>query len=230
MEYDVKSKNLTRQEKGFPQTIPQLIQKYKLDALWENIEKLIKDIIQQELGQKAIKGTSLTIKGIEGKEGFIQVLDSEEKPVVEINNKGVEVGEGKTIIEGGNEINKSIKWEDILEKPNLFTPDDFIIVSGEINGGNVLSTGISFEYPEGFNKDNCIVISVMARTKEDIKNWHTVIGPCSFSDLLGNSVCIDLSNSGMNAELIRTIPTAQSIEFKVLLMKIDKIKSKWVTG
>lgn len=50
MEYDVKPKILIRQEKGFPQTISQLIQKYKLDALWENIEKIVKEVIEQNSG------------------------------------------------------------------------------------------------------------------------------------------------------------------------------------
>lgn len=124
MEYNIKPTKPPRQEGGFPQTIPQLIQKYKLDSMWEEITKTVKDIIQQELGQKALKGTSLTVKGIDGEEGFIQVLDKEDKPIVEINNNGVEVGEGKTITEGGNEVNKSVEWEDVQNKPKTFPPSE----------------------------------------------------------------------------------------------------------
>lgn len=124
MEYNIKPTKPPRQEGGFPQTIPQLIQKYKLDSMWEEITKTVKDIIQQELGQKALKGTSLTVKGVDGEEGYIQVLDQEDKPIVEINNSGVEVGEGKTITEGGSEVSKSVEWEDVQNKPETFTPSE----------------------------------------------------------------------------------------------------------
>lgn len=50
MNYNIKPKDLSRQERGLPQTISQLIQKYKLDAIWENIEKIVQEVIEQNSG------------------------------------------------------------------------------------------------------------------------------------------------------------------------------------
>ncbi len=191
MEYNIKPTKPPRQEGGFPQTIPQLIQKYKLDSMWEEITKTVKDIIQQELGQKALKGTSLTVKGTDGEEGFIQVLDKEDKPIVEINNSGVEVGEGKTITEGGSEVSKSVEWEDVKNKPNVFKPeththtkseisdfahthseyklkDDFAVIEVEDP-----SAEIPQPYPEGFNMSNCTVVCIMFKSRID-ENTYSV--------------------------------------------------------
>ena len=96
MEYDVKPKNLARQEKGFPVTIQQLIQKYKLDAIWENIENMVKEIIEQNSGYVVKKDGVMYIADTNVLEEATVVLRIG-KNFLDISNNGFE-GDYQTII------------------------------------------------------------------------------------------------------------------------------------
>lgn len=96
MKYSVKPKELIRQEQATPQTIPQLIQKYKLDAMWDNIQKIVEEVVQQNSGY------------VVKKDGVMYITDSNEledadtvlrigKNFLEISNNGIE-GDFQTII------------------------------------------------------------------------------------------------------------------------------------
>ena len=50
MEFSIKPTKTSRQDGMLPQTIEQLIKKYKLDSMWENIQKIVKEIIEQNSG------------------------------------------------------------------------------------------------------------------------------------------------------------------------------------
>ena len=50
MDFDIKPQKTSRQDSMMPQTIEQLIKKYKLDSMWENIQKIVEEVIEQNSG------------------------------------------------------------------------------------------------------------------------------------------------------------------------------------
>lgn len=105
MEFNVKPKNLARQEKGLPQTISQLIQKYKLDALWDNIQKIVNEVLQHadfiragEISADRIKGGILTLGGENNVSGKLKVVDENGDGIIDISKDGLILENGTKII------------------------------------------------------------------------------------------------------------------------------------
>ncbi len=110
MNFNVKPKNLARQEKGLPQTISQLIQKYKLDALWDNIQKLVNEVLQHadfiragEISADRIKGGTLKLGGENNISGKLEIVDEQGNGVLNAGKDGLELQNGTKII-GANGI------------------------------------------------------------------------------------------------------------------------------
>lgn len=135
MEYDVKPKNLTRQEKGFPITIQQLIQKYKLDALWENIEKIVKEAIEQNSGYVVKKDGVMYIADNNILEKAKTVLRIG-KNFLDISNNGLE-GDYQTIISLNGIINA-----DFIQTGSI---DANLITTGILDANKVEVTNINAE-------------------------------------------------------------------------------------
>ncbi len=105
MDFNVRPKSLVRQEKGLPQTISQLIQKYKLDALWDNIQKIVNEVLQHadfiragEISADRIKGGTLKLGGENNISGKLKVVDESGNGIVDISKDGFILENGTKII------------------------------------------------------------------------------------------------------------------------------------
>lgn len=113
-ELNVKPKTLDREDKRMPQTIPQLIQKYQLEALWPNIEKIVKEVVEQSikdinadriktgtLSADRIHGGSLTLGGEDNVNGSLQVVNADSENVVNVTKDGIILGNDTILGENG---------------------------------------------------------------------------------------------------------------------------------
>ena len=82
MDFDIKPNKPTRQDSMMPQTLEQLIKKYKLDSMWDEIQKLVSELLQHAdfiragtLTGDRIKGGTLTLGGENNVNGELKVLD-----------------------------------------------------------------------------------------------------------------------------------------------------------
>lgn len=114
-------KKVNRKDGGVPQTIQQLIRKYSLDTMWENIQagtinadriktgiinaSLIKagilnaDLIKAgTMSANRIKGGTLTLGGEDDTNGSMQVKDASGNNLVSISKEGVKLENGTQLI------------------------------------------------------------------------------------------------------------------------------------
>lgn len=96
MEFSIKPTKTSRQDGMLPQTIEQLIKKYKLDSMWENIQKIVKEIIEQNSGYVVKKDGIMYIADTNVLEEAKTVLKIG-KNALDISNNGIN-GEYQTII------------------------------------------------------------------------------------------------------------------------------------
>lgn len=96
MEFSIKPTKTSRQDGMLPQTIEQLIKKYKLDSMWENIQKIVKEIIEQNSGYVVKKDSIMYIADTNVLEEAKTVLRIG-KNALDISNNGIN-GEYQTII------------------------------------------------------------------------------------------------------------------------------------
>ncbi len=137
MDYNVKPKKLTRQEKAIPLTIPQLIRKYKLDSLWDNIEKIVKEVIEQNSGYVVKKDGVMYIADNNDLEKAKVVLRIG-KNFLDISNNGID-GDYQTIISLDGTINADfIKTGSIdAEKVEVKNLNASNITSGTMKADNI---------------------------------------------------------------------------------------------
>ena len=96
MEFSIKPTKTSRQDGMLPQTIEQLIKKYKLDSMWENIQKIVEEIIEQNSGYVVKKDGIMYIADTNVLEEAKTVLRIG-KNALDISNNGIN-GEYQTII------------------------------------------------------------------------------------------------------------------------------------
>ncbi|HJJ15499.1 MAG TPA: hypothetical protein OIM60_03630 [Clostridiaceae bacterium] len=96
MEFSIKPTKTSRQDGMLPQTIEQLIKKYKLDSMWENIQKIVKEIIEQNSVYVVKKDGIMYIADTNVLEEAKTVLRIG-KNALDISNNGIN-GEYQTII------------------------------------------------------------------------------------------------------------------------------------
>lgn len=105
MEFDVKPTKPSRQDSMMPQTIEQLIKKYKLDSMWDNIQEIVKEVIEHAdfieagiLSGDRIKGGTLTLGGENNTNGELRVLDKDGNEITTISKEGVVLHNGTKLI------------------------------------------------------------------------------------------------------------------------------------
>lgn len=95
--------------------------------------------------------------------------------------------------------------------------------------GTITADDITFDkkinYPEGFNKDNSIIISILSRNSTERPNvWFTPVPnymPDITGQTYGNNIYAVLDTNTVNVYLNMSLETEEwSIDFKVTLMKI----------
>ena len=96
MDFDIKPQKTSRQDSMMPQTIEQLIKKYKLDSMWENIQKIVEEVIEQNSGYVVKKDGIMYIADTNVLEEAKTVLRIG-KNALDISSNGIE-GQYQTII------------------------------------------------------------------------------------------------------------------------------------
>lgn len=96
MDFNIKPNKPVRQDGGMPQTIEQLIKKYKLDSMWEEIQQIVMEVIEQNSGYVIKKDGVMYIADNNVLEDAKTVLRIG-KNFLDISNNGIE-GNYQTII------------------------------------------------------------------------------------------------------------------------------------
>ena len=81
------------------------------------------------------------------------------------------------------------------------------------------------DYPEGFNKDNCMIVGILSRNSTERPNiWFTPVPnymPDSTGQTYGNNIYAVLDENKINVYANMSLETEDwSIDFKLTLMKI----------
>lgn len=95
------------------------------------------------------------------------------------------------------------------------------ITMPEANSGYISST-VDVSYPSGFNKDNCVIISVMSHNTSNT-NWATPSKASSTSIIVGNGETYAILMSDrirVSSAKCDTAAPRQDVTFKLVLMKI----------
>ena len=134
MEYNIKPTKPPRQEGGFPQTIPQLIQKYKLDSLWDNISSMVKEIIEQNSGYVVKRDGVMYIADNNNLEKAVVVLRIGQN-FLDISNNGIN-GDYTTIISKNGIINADFIKAGTISADRI--KGGTLIVGGKDNGNGTI--------------------------------------------------------------------------------------------
>lgn len=107
--------------------------------------------------------------------------------------------------------------------------NDFAVITGTIQmpeaNAQTTTGSINVNYPTGFTKDNCIVISIMGnRVNNTSSGWATPQSSSSLSYVLGNcDLAADMQSSTIRvlANKPNVAAARYDIDFKLVLMRID---------
>lgn len=109
--------------------------------------------------------------------------------------------------------------------------DNFAILTGTITGDGTESSSDTTNYPEGFSKDNCVVLTAnMQRSAKNSKSYGTTFDSASYVagslplrvSLSSDNILIEFRNINLREEgvTIPTTPTSVSYTYTIVLMKI----------
>lgn len=109
--------------------------------------------------------------------------------------------------------------------------DNFAILTGTITGNGTDSPSDTINYPEGFSKDNCVVLTAnMQRTPQQSKSYGSVYdGSSSISGSIPLRVSLSSDNILIEYRIINlreggvtitTTPASVSHTYTIVLMKI----------
>nr|DAL11256.1 MAG TPA_asm: hypothetical protein [Caudoviricetes sp.] len=108
------------------------------------------------------------------------------------------------------------------------TKGNFAVLTGtitmpEAEDENLLGT-TTVNYPSGFTKDNCIVVSIMSHNTVHIDWWATPQTPSSSSMLLGNGdtkVILKPSGITIMSAKVASVAARKDVTYKLVIMKIS---------
>lgn len=107
--------------------------------------------------------------------------------------------------------------------------ENFAIVTGKIEmpeAGSGNLTGVAqVDYPEGFNKDNCSVISIMGHSARENQsnNWYTPAALDAAGSIIGTAgmyVSCGAEYISVRSEKLADSASRSDVSFKVILMKL----------
>ena len=115
---------------------------------------------------------------------------------------------------------------------NSKTKQDFAIVTGEMTtpaaGSTSISASVIMGYPTGFNKNNCVIVSLMSKnntiSSEDKRQWSTIGLNTSSAVLRANSgltASLRESDIVVNITKVDAMEDSKKIGVKLVLMKIS---------
>lgn len=158
MDFNIKPNKPIRQDSMMPQTIEQLIKKYKLDSMWEEIQKLVNELLQHAdfinagiLSGDRIKGGTLTLGGENNKNGELRVVDKNGNGIATISKDGFILENGTQLIGADGVLSNlqfgQYEWKYVGYSTNyletnlaeylyinipIFIPDNFSIESAKV--------------------------------------------------------------------------------------------------
>lgn len=107
------------------------------------------------------------------------------------------------------------------------TQDNIKVLTVEVTtpaaGNEVINAVGTINYPSGYTRDNCIIISLMAWNHAFTnKTWHTVGATGMSSDIgdYGLKAILEQSNISVRVNKINQQEAARTITIRVALMKI----------
>lgn len=105
---------------------------------------------------------------------------------------------------------------------------DFAVLTGTITmpeaGSGSLTENVEVDYPTGFTKDNCVIVSVMSHSSVHTDYWSTQLGnSTSASVMFGNFGFATLKPSKIRyaSNKLSDDQSSQTITYKIVLMKIS---------
>lgn len=115
------------------------------------------------------------------------------------------------------------------ENINIVTMQSNIaVLTGSIvmpeQNSETLTGQTTINYPKGYNKDNCIIISLLGQNKDKTDRWSTTMKSDAVSIALGNGdLCTSLTTTNIiiRANKVMSSQPRHDINFKVVLMKIS---------
>lgn len=93
----------------------------------------------------------------------------------------------------------------------------------EADSGN-LTGSIEIDYPEGFTKDNCCIVSLLSHSATKTDYWSTQTNALdSLTIILGNACCVTLKPEKIRiaANKVNDSQPTNTITYKLVLMKIS---------
>lgn len=157
MEFDIKPNKPTRQDSMMPQTIEQLIKKYKLDSMWENIQKIVEEVIEQNSGYVVKKNGIMYIADNNNLDDAQKVLRLGKNGALEYSEDGLN-GDYSTIISINGVINADFIKTGTLSADRInggtLTLGGKNNVNGELKVLNKDGKGIANISKDGFVLEN----------------------------------------------------------------------------
>lgn len=158
MDFDIKPNKPTRQDSMMPQTLEQLIKKYKLDSMWDEIQKLVSELLQHAdfiragtLTGDRIKGGTLTLGGENNVNGELKVLDKNGNGIARISKEGFVLENGTQLI-GANGVLSNLQFGQYEWKEVGYSTDYL-----ETGRGEYLYINIPIFIPQNFNIESAKV-------------------------------------------------------------------------
>ena len=111
--------------------------------------------------------------------------------------------------------------------------NDFAVITGNIAGNGTESPSKTINYPNGFNKDNCVILTVnLKRSSVNVKGYGLIFDSSSYMTgalpakvvLEETNIMLEIRNINIAQDgsiMVPNIPTSVSFEYTIVLMKIS---------
>lgn len=131
-------------------------------------------------------------------------------------------------VDGSNVTYERHIGEEVGSWVKIINSGDFAVLTGTITmpeaGSENITGSSTVNYPSGFTKDNCVVVSIMSHNTVHTDWWATPQSPTSSSLLLGNGdtkaifkpTAITIMSSKAHTDAARS-----NVTYKLVLMKIS---------
>ena len=110
-------------------------------------------------------------------------------------------------------------------KHEVYTKDDFAIIVRKVEIEASGSLQVNIEYPEGFAKDNCVLISLSiiigGDTQEKGWNYYNTLKDATGDTDNAFRRDLNLTNAGIQLFIENHNVTSLDVDYKIVLMKIN---------
>lgn len=132
-------------------------------------------------------------------------------------------------VDGSNVTYERHIGEEVGSWVKIINSGDFAVLTGTITmpkaDSDILTGNVEVNYPKGFTKDNCVVVSLMSHNIVYTDYWSTSGGQVanSMATMLGNATTATLKPSAIRiaAHKAAAAEAQKDVTYKVVLMKIS---------